>query len=146
MSPTLVRVVIVLAVVAVAYAAGRWWSARDGRVRAGTGAFTARQLAAVGLDARDAEALALLLGSPTCAPCVTVKRLLREVATQRPGFRWVDVDAAEHLDLAAQHHVLRVPTLFVLAPDGRILARTSGVPAIRDLHDAIDRVAAAPAA
>jgi hypothetical protein len=49
------------------------------------------------------------------------------------------VDAADHLDLARTHHVLRVPTLFVLDRRGRILARTSGVPAERDLLRVLDR-------
>jgi hypothetical protein len=34
---------------------------------------------------------------------------------------------------------MRVPTLFVLDPAGRILARTSGVPAKRDVERVLDR-------
>lgn len=139
MDPVVQRLLLVLAIVAVAAIVGRWWQSRDGRVREGTGGFTAGQLGAVGLDPRGAEAVALLLGSPTCAPCVTVKRILGEVAAQRGAFRWVYVDAADHLDIADDHHVMRVPTLFVLDPRGRILARTSGVPTREDLIAVLDR-------
>lgn len=141
MPDIVLRVLLVAAVVAVTIAAGWWWERRDGRVRGGTGGFTRAQLAAVGLAPARRDPVALLLGSPTCAPCVTVKHVLAQVEQVRPGFRWVDVDAADHLDLADAHHVMRVPTLFVIDPDGRILARTSGVPAVQDLVAVIDREA-----
>lgn len=139
MPEIILRLLVVLAVVVLATVAGRWWQRRDGRVRSSEGGFTRQQLTSVGLSAADAEALGLLLGSPTCTPCVSVKRILAQVEEARPGFRWVEVDAAAHLDLAEDHHVMRVPTLFVLDPDGRILARTSGVPAVHELIAVIDR-------
>lgn len=141
MPDVLVRVLVVAAVVVLATVAGRWWQHRDGRVRSSAGGFTPEQLAAVGLAAEGADAVGLLLGSPTCAPCTTVKRVLGQVEEVRPGFRWVDVDAADHLDIADAHHVMRVPTLFVIDPGGRILARTSGVPAVHELVAVIDREA-----
>ena len=141
MPDLLLRLLLVLAVVALATLAGRWWQRRDGRVRAVGGGFTPGQLRAVGLALEGADAVGLLLGSPTCAPCVSVKKVLGQVQEARPGFRWVYVDAADHLDLADAHHVMRVPTLFVIDPDGRILARTSGVPAVHELVRVIDREA-----
>lgn len=137
------RLVIVVAVVAVAALVGLWWQARDGRVRAGgDGRFSPDQLGQVGLDAITRGGGALLLGSPTCAPCVTVRGILGEVADERRDFRWTYVDAADHLDIADAHRVMRVPTLFVLDGRGRILARTSGVPAKHDLLAVLDREAA----
>lgn len=133
------RLVVVVAVIAAATAFGRWWRSRSGRIREGRGGFDARVLRGLGLEPDGAEALALLLGSPTCAPCVTVKRILAEVADERDRFRWVYADAADHLAIAEEHHVLRVPTLFVLDPDGRVLARTSGVPSKLDLLRVLDR-------
>lgn len=141
MPDLLLRLLLVLAVVALATLAGRWWQRRDGRVRTVGGGFTPGQLRAVGLALEGADAVGLLLGSPTCAPCVSVKKVLGQVQEARPGFRWVYVDAADHLDLADAHHVMRVPTLFVIDPDGRILARTSGVPAVHELVRVIDREA-----
>ncbi len=138
----LLRLLIVLVVIGLAALVGAWWRARDGRVReGGDGRFTPEQLADVGLADMPRTGGALLLGSPTCAPCTTVRTILGEVAEERRAFRWTYVDAADHLDIADAHHVMRVPTLFVLDGRGRILARTSGVPAKRDLLAVLDREA-----
>lgn len=137
MDPIVLRLLVVVAIVAAAGLAGRWWNARDGRLARADGGFDREQLRRVGLDHHDAEAVALLLGSPTCAPCVTVRRILTEVESERPSFRWSYADAADHLDLVEQHRVMRVPTLFVLDRSGRVLVRTSGVPAKDDLLAAL---------
>lgn len=138
----LVRLLVVLAILAVVAVLGAWWRARDGRVRAGgDGRFSPDQLDQVGLDRIAGTGAALLLGSPTCAPCVTVRAILAEVAEERPDFRWVYRDAADHMPIADAHRVMRVPTLFVVDRRGRILARTSGVPAKRDLVAVLDREA-----
>ena len=136
----MLRLLLVLAVLAVAALVGLWWRSRDGRVReGGEGRLTADQLARVGLADLPRAGGALLLGSPTCAPCTTVKDILGQVAAQRRAFRWTDVDAADHMDIVDAHRVLRVPTLFVLDGRGRILARTSGVPSAGDLLAVLDR-------
>ena len=157
--PIILRLLVVVAVVVAALALGAWWGRRGGQVveapRAGRrwrrspsasrsvssreGRFAEEQLAAVGLDGPGGDVRALLLTSPTCGPCRTVRRVLAEVSEARPHFRWVSVDAGDCLDIAREHHVLRVPTLFVLDGDGWILARTSGVPATRDLLRVVDR-------
>jgi thiol-disulfide isomerase/thioredoxin len=151
MDPVLVRLLLVLGLVVVVSLLGWLWQRRDGRVRvtaagaageAASGdapAFDGAQLDSVGLDLEGVRAGAVLLTSPTCAPCATVKRILGELSEARDDVRWVAVDASEHLDLARDHHVMRVPTLFVLDPEGRILARTSGVPARPELERVIDR-------
>lgn len=136
----LTRLLIVLLVLGLVAAVGAWWRARDGRVRAGgDGRFSSDQLVSVGLDRISRTGAALLLGSPTCAPCTTVKGILDDVAAERDDFRWAYVDAAEHMALVDAHHVMRVPTLFVVDRQGRILARTSGVPAKHDLLRVLDR-------
>jgi thiol-disulfide isomerase/thioredoxin len=141
MDPLVLRTLVVLALLAVVSLAGWLWNRRDGRVRA-TGDDAPRvapdHLAAAGLDLDGAAAGALLLGSPSCTPCVAVERVLGELAADRPGFRWVKVDAADHLELTEEHRVLRVPTLLVLDTAGRVLARTSGVPAAADLAAVLD--------
>jgi phosphohistidine swiveling domain-containing protein len=53
------------------------------------------------------------------APCDTVKGVLGDLAEERDDFTWVYADAAEHLPIAEEHRVLRVPTLFVVARDGQ---------------------------
>jgi hypothetical protein len=145
MDPMLARLLLVLALVAGAGLVGWWWQRRDGRVTETAAdadtppTFGPEQLADVGLELRDAPAGALLLSSATCSSCTQVQRILEEVAEVRPGFQWVTVDAVEHLDLAREHHVMRVPTLFVLDAAGHLLARTSGVPARHELERVIDR-------
>lgn len=139
MDPILLRLLAVLGLLVVVVAAGWWWRRRDGRVRdAGDARFGVHDLAAVGLDLSDGATGAVLLGSSTCPPCDHVKRVLGDIEVQRDGFRWVYADAADHLGLADAHQVLRVPTLFMVAPDGRIMARTSGVPRHDDLHRVLD--------
>jgi hypothetical protein len=139
MDPMVVRLVVVVGLVAVVAAVGRWWRTRDGAVRAGGEVrVDRRHLAAVGLDLAGAQAGAVLLGSPTCAPCGTVKRLLGELAAERDGFRWVYADVADHLEVADEHRVLRVPTLLVVDGAGRLLARTSGVPRREELRAVLD--------
>jgi thiol-disulfide isomerase/thioredoxin len=140
MDPILLRLLLVVGLVAVVGLAGRWWQRRDGHVRAPEEGelITADHLDDLGLDLRGAEAGAVLLGSPHCSPCEQVKRVLGQLAGDRPAFRWVAVDAALHLGLAESHRVMRVPTLFLVQPDGRILARTSGVPRVDDLRRVLD--------
>lgn len=145
MDPVLVRLLVVVAVIALAVTAGLLLRRREGVVRDGGEArWTEQEMRAVGLgtSATDAPVRAVLLGSPTCAPCESVKRVLGEVAGRRGDLSWVSVDAADHLEVARRHHVMRVPTLFVLDEDGRIIARTSGVPASTDLERALDRESA----
>jgi hypothetical protein len=140
MDPLLLRALGVVVGVVVLTLVGRWWRGRDGRVHPGEddAGLARADLDALGLDLRGAAAGAVLLGSPVCAPCVQVKRVLTELASQRDRFRWVYADAADHLALTEEHRVMRVPTLFVLDPSGRILARTSGVPDVDDLRQVLD--------
>jgi thiol-disulfide isomerase/thioredoxin len=141
MDPVVLRLLLVVGLVALVASAGWWWNRRDGRVRVADDdgpRIDAGHLDAVGLDLDGAAAGAVLLGSPTCAPCVHVERVLGELAADRPDFRWVKVDAADHLDLTEAHKVLRVPTLLVIDRDRRLLARTSGVPARDDLAAVLD--------
>ena len=140
MDPVLMRALAVAVGVVVIVLVGRWWQGRDGRLRPveDADALGRDHLDVLGLDLRGASTGAVLLGSPTCTPCVQVKRVLTELASQREGFRWVYADAADHLALTEQHRVLRVPTLFVVDASGRILARTSGVPDADELARVLD--------
>lgn len=139
MDPILIRTFAVVALLAVTVVAGWLWQRRDGVIRdAGHARLAEDHLAAVGLDLSDGATGAVLLGSPTCAPCESVKLVLGDLERERDRFRWVYADAANHLTLADEHRVLRVPTLFMVAPDGRIMARTSGVPRRDDLRRVLD--------
>ena len=127
MEPVVLRLGMVLLVVVLATTAGCLWRLRDGRVEvAGDTGRDDRPTLGLALDHVGPQAV--LFGSTTCAPCDTVKRLLREVELQRPDFRWQYIDAAERLDLADAHGIRRVPTLLVLDERGAVVARSSGVP------------------
>ena len=139
MDAILLRLLLVAGLLAVVLAAGWLYRRRDGRVRSDDGArLGGHHLDAVGLDLSDGAAGAVLLGSPTCTPCDSVKQVLGDIEVERQGFRWVYADAADHLGLADEHKVMRVPTLFMVAADGRIMARTSGVPRHDDLRRVLD--------
>ena len=94
-------------------------------------------------DADGTPAMAVLLGSPTCARCPQVETVLAATAERVPGFRWVRVDAGDHLDLTRRLKVLRVPTVLVVDAGGNLLARTTSVPTVDRLVAAIDDAAAA---
>lgn len=136
MDPLLARVALVLLVVLLSTLAGRVWQRRDGRVETVAAGGTDHR-AALGLATDHDGPQAVLFGSPTCAPCTTVKGLLSEVEREHDGFRWQYVDAADRLDLADAHDIRRVPTLLVVDGRGEIVARTSGVPQRDALTDAI---------
>lgn len=126
--PLLLRLGLVLLVVLLATLAGRVWQRWDGRVALGIVGDGQDHRPGLGLATDHDGPQALLFGSPACAPCDTVKGILREVAAERSDFRWQYVDAADRLDLAAEHAVRRVPTLLVLDHHGEIVARSSGIP------------------
>lgn len=139
--PVLVRALAVVGLLVVVALAGWWWQRRDGAVREVDDAgdrLDPRHLEAIGLALRGAGTGAVLLGSPTCAPCDAVKGILGELAAERVGFEWVYADAADHLELVGAHRVLRVPTLLVVAGDGEVVARASGVPRAEELRRVLD--------
>lgn len=137
MDPLLLRVALVAVVILLATLAGRLWQRRDGRVAVTSSPTGRDHRTGLGLTTDHDGPQAVLFGSPTCAPCDTVKGLLREVEANHDGFRWQYVDAADRLDLADAHAVRRVPTLLVLDERGEIIARSSGVPHREDLAAAV---------
>lgn len=107
---------------------------RAGSVRPDSDVFTAAETAPLGFARRGMTfAVFTAPGCSTCGPAVGV---VNDVAA-RTGAAVVVIDATRHADLAAAHHVLRVPTTFAVQDDGRILARAVGVPRAPELADAI---------
>ena len=74
-----------------------------------------------------ARATLLQFSSEFCAPCRATRQILGEVASGLAGVSHVEVDAAQRLDLVRLLDVRRTPTVFVLAPDGRVTRRGSGL-------------------
>jgi thiol-disulfide isomerase/thioredoxin len=132
-TPELTRLLLVAAVMLAVTTVGLVATRRDGRLVPVAGG-----LSPAGFDVDGQRGpRAILFGSATCAPCDTVKTLLREVESEQSDFAWTYVDAAERLDLANEHRVRRVPTLLVLDSAGTVVARTSGVPARDALRAAL---------
>jgi thiol-disulfide isomerase/thioredoxin len=75
--------------------------------------------------------------SAFCAPCRATRRILADVAGMTDGVSHIEIDAESRLDLVRQLNVLRTPTVFVLAEDGRIVRRASGQPRKPDVIAAI---------
>jgi hypothetical protein len=63
-----------------------------------------------------------------CAVCPSV---VAEIEARRPGEPVEVLDVAEHLELASRFHVRRAPTVLRADADGRVVARLSGVDAVR---------------
>jgi thiol-disulfide isomerase/thioredoxin len=102
-------------------------------VSAATGILTSDQLG----YALGERATLVQFSSAFCAPCRATRRILADVAGMTDGVSHIEIDAESRLDLVRQLNVLRTPTVFVLAEDGRIVRRASGQPRKPDVIAAI---------
>jgi len=75
-----------------------------------------------------------------CAYCGPTRELLKEIAAERPGVPFVEVDAAERMDLTRRLKVFSTPTVLVLRPNGTIAARSAGKPEKAALRQAVRSV------
>ena len=57
--------------------------------------------------------------------------VVAEIESRRPGEAVTVLDVAEHLDLASLYKVRRAPTVLRVDADGSVVARLSGVDAVR---------------
>ena len=140
------QALLVLGVLALATALGLVWRSRNGAFRssAGSSARTADVVTAAELGTAPGErATFLQLSSEVCAACRSTSRVLQAVAAEHPGVVHVELDVAEHLDLAERWQVLRTPTVLVLDPSGAVVGRTSGA---TDRAQALAALAAVPGA
>lgn len=147
----MVGLAVVLAVLVVAGAAGFVMRLRSGR-------FTSRSSGTYAADSGSSPDSGTVLtasdlGAPLgkratlvqfstefCAYCGPTRQLLAEVARDRDGLAFVEIDAAERLDLARRLHVFATPTVLVLGADGSIAGRASGKPHKPDLLAAVGTV------
>jgi thiol-disulfide isomerase/thioredoxin len=102
-------------------------------VPAATGILTSDQLG----YALGERATLVQFSSAFCAPCRATRRILADVAGMTDGVSHIEIDAESRLDLVRELNVLRTPTVFVLAEDGRIVRRASGQPRKPDVIAAI---------
>jgi hypothetical protein len=77
---------------------------------------------------RDDGARWVVFTTEYCAVCPAI---VAEIEARRPGERVVVLDVAAHLELASRYKVRRAPTVLRADVDGAVVARLSGVDAVR---------------
>ena len=97
-------------------------AADSGRPAAARGVMTAAELGAP-LGER---ATLVQFSTEFCAYCGPTRELLTEVARDREGISFVEIDAAARMDLTRRLRVLSTPTVLVLDALGGITSRASG--------------------
>ncbi|MHA7133650.1 thioredoxin family protein [Oerskovia turbata] len=132
------RIVVLVVLLAGSVLLGLWWQRRQGVVREGRRAPE---------EALDWAARGIVLGehrtfvqfsSEFCAPCRRTARVLDEVVAARPDVTHREMDVDEHHDLVRTFGVLRTPTVLVLDPSGREVARMSGSVSRAQAVEALD--------
>ncbi len=73
-----------------------------------------------------AQVTLVQFSSAVCAYCGPTRELLTEVASERDGVAFVEIDAAARMDLTRRLRVLSTPTVLVLDALGGIASRASG--------------------
>jgi len=140
----LIALVVVLAA---ASAAGFALRRRQGRFQPGRPPSTDGVLSATDLGAPlGTQATLVQFSTEVCAYCGPTRELLTEVARGRDGVAFVEIDAAERMDLTRRLHVLSTPTVLVLDALGGIASRASGPLRKGDLLTAMGAVLDAGAA
>jgi hypothetical protein len=86
------------------------------------------RLAPLPAELRTGEPQWVVFSTEYCAVCPSV---VAEIEAHRPGEDVTVLDVAEHLDLASRYRVRRAPTVLRVDRDGSIVARLSGVDAVR---------------
>jgi hypothetical protein len=146
----LIALVVVLAV---ASAAGFALRARQGRFRP-VQPESVPQVSNASVDRLTAADLGTPLGerltlvqfsTEYCTYCGPTRALLSEVARERPGVAFVEVDAAERMDLTRRLHIMSTPTVMLLDAAGSIANRASGLPRKPELLAQIGTVLDRPA-
>jgi thiol-disulfide isomerase/thioredoxin len=156
--------IVLVMVLAAASAAGFVMRQRQGRFRAGNSTsgisrtdsadsrqpagFCQQETAAAGtvLTAADLgaslgdRATLVQFSTEFCTYCGPTRELLAEVARARDGVAFVEIDAAQRLDLAKRLNVFSTPTILLLTADGSIAQRASGQPRKSDVLAAVGSV------
>jgi len=131
-----VGLLAVACALAVATVVGLVLRARAGKVRAAGGATDGWALAGR-IPETGQRVLLLQLSSPVCAPCRQTAAALDGFAARTAGVVHVEVDVAEHPDVARALHVLRTPTTVAFDRAGGELLRVAGVPRVTELASAL---------
>jgi thiol-disulfide isomerase/thioredoxin len=135
------RLLLVLAVLALTAVIGLVWRARNGRYAAvpDDDRLTARELGA----SLGGTATFVQLSSEVCAACRGTAAVLGDLARQRGGLAHVELAAEDRMDLVRRFGVLRTPTVLVLDAAGTVRGRLSGATTRAQALDALARLDAA---
>lgn len=140
-------VILLVVVLAVASTAGFAMRRRQGRFRSTGGAAAVPSAAPVTvLTAADlgvplgVRGTLVQFSSEVCVYCGPTRELLAEVARDRDGLAFVEIDATERFDLTRRLRVFSTPTVLVLAADGSVAGRASGRPSKSDVLAAVGTV------
>lgn len=87
-----------------------------------------------------AQATLVQFSTEVCAYCGPTRELLTETARELDGVAFVEIDAAQRMDLTRRLHVLATPTVLVLDAFGGITSRASGPVRKADLAQALGQV------
>jgi hypothetical protein len=87
-----------------------------------------------------ARATLVQFSTEVCAYCGPTRELLTEAARERDGVSFIEIDAAERMDLTRRLRVLSTPTVLVLDALGAITSRASGPPRKTELLTAVGAV------
>ena len=85
-------------------------------------------LAGLGVRPGGADLTVVQFSTAFCGPCRATRARLQQLASTRPGLRYVHVDAESHLDAVRALDVRLTPTLFWIARSGELVGRSSGAP------------------
>jgi thiol-disulfide isomerase/thioredoxin len=111
-------------------------SPRTPAVGAGNGALTEADLG----RSLGRRATLVQFSTAFCAPCRPTRQILVQVADMVDGVTHVEIDAAARLDLVRRLRINSTPTVLVLAPDGTIVKRATGLPRKADVIAALGTV------
>jgi thiol-disulfide isomerase/thioredoxin len=134
---------LVLALIAVATAAGLIWKARTGtakKVNSGL-VIDLKEIAAVkdGLPVTEfGERVTFLqFSSEFCSQCAQTARLFHDLEAQHDDILHIEVDITNRLDLANKFNILQTPTTLVLDKNGVITSRIGGAAKPQTIQDEI---------
>ena len=134
----MVRIVVLVALLAVATVGGLIWQSRNGRVRPAKAtpppeaseaqSEFASVWSSIGVEPADATVTLVQFSSAFCAPCRATRRVLDDVVTLLPEVRHVEVDAESHLAVVRALEVRSTPTTLLVDRSGRVAGRAVGAP------------------
>jgi thiol-disulfide isomerase/thioredoxin len=129
-------IIILIVALAIATALGFLMRARSGKIksfdRTDSGDSSSASADVSVLTADDlgtplgTRATLLQMSTEFCTYCGPTRKLLAELAETESGVKFVEIDAAENMELTRRLKVFSTPTVLVLRPDGRIAARSAG--------------------